>query len=420
MLEKSNLEILNADLLCEIFSYLKLEKTVSMRLVSQFFSKGQDFNVVFEKRVEQHFPHIYKTLDRRAKVNWHEKFREIYGDEYKNLPVASKKLFTMVKENDLEILNAIQILDDFGIYDNNGQELSYWIIKKKNQAICNHAYSVFEDTDLMTAINFHQPVEIISPLIPNYGDINKMSGDWNPLLAAAYSGNFAALCLLLDLRANIHVRGLYNGTPLHCAAQEGQLNIVCELLRRGAHIDATNDECLTPLHLAAQFGHCSVVEELLKQGANAKLTISAPIDVGATALTCAIRSGHTDVVRLLISQTDIDIKKSKIYGSLNSVHLAKLFGFTAIVRVLSEKLLDDYLEKINAKSDNDYSNSFYNFTAKYHDFGLFGYTAKQNKEAAKALKDVVENRADKASLDAYKGPLNNDELGEIYEGLTIS
>jgi hypothetical protein len=84
--------------------------------------------------------------------------------------------------------------------------------------------------------------------------------------------------------------------PLASAAAEGDLERVRFLLKIGASPNAEGvDNVYTALTGAADAGHTGIVRLLLQKGADPLLKDGE----GQTAMECAKRNGHTDIVRIL-------------------------------------------------------------------------------------------------------------------------
>ena len=83
------------------------------------------------------------------------------------------------------------------------------------------------------------------------------------------------------------------GFPLFNASEAGRVDFVELLIDKGAFIDQyqKNYELMTPLSIASKKGHIDVVKVLIKRGANVKSSI---------ALCYASAEGHVDIVELLI------------------------------------------------------------------------------------------------------------------------
>lgn len=88
------------------------------------------------------------------------------------------------------------------------------------------------------------------------------------------------------------------GHDLVAAAQSGDVAAVRRLLALGLGIEARDRQGCTALIRACGGGHPALVEELLDRGADT----GARADGGATALSAAIIAGHADIVRALLAR----------------------------------------------------------------------------------------------------------------------
>jgi hypothetical protein len=121
----------------------------------------------------------------------------------------------------------------------------------------------------------------------------------NPLHAAAYSGNFEVVRILIEYDpAHINTKDNVGSTPLHWAS-EGltfkDCSVVPLLLQHGADIKAQDEGGQTPLHTASLYGAVEVVRLLLEHGAD----VEAKDNNGKTALQVAGRRRHDEVVKLM-------------------------------------------------------------------------------------------------------------------------
>ena len=135
------------------------------------------------------------------------------------------------------------------------------------------------------------------------------SGDfWNPLNAAATTGNVSLVKSLLDKGAIIDGD---NGYALQLAASEGHMEVVSLLLDRGASVNkqaASNEELgffsSTALQVACENGRVGVVEALIKHGADPNLGGGALTN----PITAATKRAQHDILKLLVNAPDIDVK----------------------------------------------------------------------------------------------------------------
>jgi hypothetical protein len=121
----------------------------------------------------------------------------------------------------------------------------------------------------------------------------------SPLHAAAISGNFEAVRILIEYDpADINARDEGGSTPLLWASgsryfEDG--SVVRLLLEHGADTNVQNQIGRTPLHRASMIGALEVVRLLLEHGAD----VEAKNNVGETALQEAADMEHDEVVELL-------------------------------------------------------------------------------------------------------------------------
>lgn len=120
----------------------------------------------------------------------------------------------------------------------------------------------------------------------------------SPLHVAAETGHTSTARLLLKHGTDIQGRTAQGCTALHLAAQRGHLATVKMLLEEGADIRSVNRALRTACHLAAEGGHGQVVNELLERWPE---VVTVQDEDGLAPLHLALRSGHTDITRLLLS-----------------------------------------------------------------------------------------------------------------------
>jgi ankyrin repeat protein len=121
----------------------------------------------------------------------------------------------------------------------------------------------------------------------------------NPLHAAASSGNFEVVRILIEYDpAYINARDEDEWTPLFWASEGHNFkdgSVPRLLLEHGADINAQSQSGRTPLHVASDNGALEVVCLLLERGAD----VEAKSNVGKTALQYAADMEHDEVVELL-------------------------------------------------------------------------------------------------------------------------
>lgn len=132
--------------------------------------------------------------------------------------------------------------------------------------------------------------------------------DRPPLVAAAKSGDPAALRALVQQRADVNAADGDGTTALHWASHRDDLDSAGLLVRAGANVNAANDLGATPLWLASQNGSASLVRVLLQAGADPNLALL----LGETPLMVASRSGSTAVVeQLLLKGARVDARGAR-------------------------------------------------------------------------------------------------------------
>lgn len=115
--------------------------------------------------------------------------------------------------------------------------------------------------------------------------------------------------------------GYLNETQLHAACNVKNLEIVKLLLEAGATIQ-TDKSGKTPLHIAATRNCLDIIEALFDKHPNKDYLVLCDKN-GDTALTCAIRNGHLEIVKLLL-EAESDMKPGISWDQLFNEHTAWL------------------------------------------------------------------------------------------------
>ncbi|WP_341808229.1 ankyrin repeat domain-containing protein [Wolbachia endosymbiont (group E) of Neria commutata] len=116
------------------------------------------------------------------------------------------------------------------------------------------------------------------------------------------------------------------------AADDGYENIVKLLIEKGADVNAKNKYGEAILHFAVVEGNLEIVKLLLEHGAN----INYQGSYNDTVLHEAIKNRHRDITEYLINVEDINLNLQNKEGK-TTLHLAVLYGYSEIVRLLVEK-----------------------------------------------------------------------------------
>jgi ankyrin repeat protein len=121
------------------------------------------------------------------------------------------------------------------------------------------------------------------------------AGD-SPVANAAEKGEWTAVRMLIQDRADVNAPQVDGTTALHWAVRNDDAEMVKGLLAAGANALATNRYGVPPIHLACINGNEAIVRALLAAGADANTTIRG----GETALMTAARTGRLGPVKALL------------------------------------------------------------------------------------------------------------------------
>ena len=325
--------------LLELLSFLSPEDIQSATTLNkQFYELAHD-NLLWHKKFELHFPHVFSQLDNTTNRSWHNEFHTTYKTEYAHLSEKERKLFSLVKENDVDSLKKILTFSDLKGMTITNHALIYWASKKGYQAILDLFYQVaamnyhIKDVDdnssilfLITQLLLHQATAI--DLLIWATACNQSAKTINPLLSvdfrrdasingttllhiAAYYGHIDVVNILLSFKVNaflpynVHdVLSDTGETPLCIAAQEDHVEIVNALLANGAKINAGycySDGTVTPLYIAAREGHVEIVKTLLAKGAKINAGCHLEDGIIATPLYIAVQEDYVEIVNVLLA-----------------------------------------------------------------------------------------------------------------------
>jgi ankyrin repeat protein len=164
----------------------------------------------------------------------------------------------------------------------------------------------FEPHELSTALCHaaaYGYTDVARRLVVEGADVDAPRWDCTPpLVHAAARGDLAMVGLLVGAGANPDDG--FDLTALEAAAAHGHADTISRLLQAGATPDAMNENAQTPLMRAAENGHLTAVHVLIHGGADPNVW-----EQGETALLCAARSGHEDVVEYLEGITSEEIRE---------------------------------------------------------------------------------------------------------------
>ena len=134
--------------------------------------------------------------------------------------------------------------------------------------VLKHTHFAREPLSILVQSKNKTALEQIARLLDEGADINKVEGEFSPLLFATMTGDPDTALLLIARGARINEKGLWKGyTPLQCAAERGLVTVVKSLLAHGADITAKNEDGLTALTLAIVNKKTRTVELLTEENA---------------------------------------------------------------------------------------------------------------------------------------------------------
>jgi uncharacterized protein len=132
------------------------------------------------------------------------------------------------------------------------------------------------------------------------------------LRIAASNGDARRVRELIRKGVDVNLQlGLPSNSPLNRAIESGNVTVVEMLLDAGANPNGIGETGMTPVMIAAFFGNPEVVDLLIRRGAIADAIEGRHRN---TALLIAVRKGHIDVVKVLLS-AGADPNKGREWGN---------------------------------------------------------------------------------------------------------
>eukprot|EP01038_Epipyxis_sp_PR26KG_P006096 gene6096-8400_t len=165
-------------------------------------------------------------------------------------------------------------------------------------------------------------------LLENNADINQVNElQTSSLMLAIANGHQDTAELLINLKANFNIKNSEGWSALLLSSQKGLLLILKLILLKGSDINQQNHYGSSALMRACANGHVSIVKYLLdynKSNNNSndrepELYINQTDSESWTALHYAVFNEHEDIVRLLISDSRINIKIKNKEGNIPSM-----------------------------------------------------------------------------------------------------
>ena len=154
------------------------------------------------------------------------------------------------------------------------------------------------------------------------------------LYCAVHQNHADVVKVLIDAGANIETRDKESWTPLMYACKNGSQPIVKMLVAAGADVRATEKDGWASLTIAAGYGHTETVRYLVGLKGSHDVDVNHKSENDLSALFCAVRGKHADMVKVLIDAgADIETRNKHSWTPLiqSSRH-----GELAIVKILVE------------------------------------------------------------------------------------
>ncbi|MGK5507020.1 ankyrin repeat domain-containing protein [Brevibacillus formosus] len=129
-------------------------------------------------------------------------------------------------------------------------------------------------------------------------------------LEAAAEGNIEALKKHLEQGADINARNRQKRTAILTAAMNDKLEAVSFLVEAGADVDLQDETCFNPFLFGCINGKLELVKMMIKAGTNLELLTR----FGGVGITPACEKGHVDIVRELVTTTDINVNHTNFVG----------------------------------------------------------------------------------------------------------
>lgn len=292
-----------------------------------FYDLARD-NVLWERKFQLHFPHVYEkeTFKPKEVTDWFNQFWQTYGDEYANVKKPARRFFSLAKEGKLTEFKHTENYSPSNINNKIGEVVNdavstvfrqfigvpYESVKEKMSSIKDKFISTVKDkfislddlasqadkshrTILQWArLNDNQPLldhvykSIISPeYAGEFKEAKKLGKKQYSILHWAVEANQieelrALIAYFIDKKASkkdkestekaslpdVDVRTAEDRTPLFLAAERGNLDMVKALVEMKANVNATDKNGLTVILMAAYGGNLEVVQYLVENKVN--------------------------------------------------------------------------------------------------------------------------------------------------------
>jgi ankyrin repeat protein len=205
---------------------------------------------------------------------------------------------------------------------------------------------------------------------------HKTTCGWTAIYISCYNGHFEVVSFLVNLNANVRISDKEGWEPFYICCKNGFYNITKFL------IDSNKVEILcrtklniTPLNAAIKRGHIDIVKLLVSLNADKEYIGNNDINNGCSSIFTAMGNGYLDIVKLLILEgADINIpNKDSVYPFYNACKN----GYLPIIKYILE--LDDY------KNNNEKVKKLVNQINKNNDTAFYAACSMDKLEVVKYL-----------------------------------
>lgn len=457
-----NLDKLPIDILLEIFQYLCPEYLSEVGQVNKALNEAAHYNLFWERKFKKHFFHIFSQIEKTsANINWYAKFLKTYNEEYAGLSKNIKKLFSLIKENDVEGLkillpkeSSIEQLENFfensldellEVCDIHNWSLLTWILRTQDQILLDYFYGfilkkysekesidtqkkgVDERTILHWAILFNQSEKVISELIKEKANCNalcnyKESG-CTLLHLTAINNHLDLFKQLVNLFQNrnedIHPKlnalteDGYN--VLHLATIYDSREIIAYLLTTYPELNIPTSKGETLLHLASEYGSLDLLKSLINHNNSQTFNINT-LDINHhNILHFAIIFGHAEMIAyLLTTYPELSILTGE---NETLLHLAVIYGdlqlFKFLINLLDNQ--DEINRMLHTLDNNEYNvlhlaTKFGNESVVKYLLATYPELNKQTNKGFTLLYLAIMS----GSLDLLKFLINHNGIKDIY------
>jgi ankyrin repeat protein len=208
---------------------------------------------------------------------------------------------------------------------------------------------------------FINNADLVEWLLQHNANVNKVSGNQTPLLAAVNKNDLAMVELLLKYGAQIDLKNVWGCTALDVAISNGFEAIQRYLISKGAHytfgkrfLEALQPErkwILYPLHEAADAGCLDRLQTLLSSSSSLfSCSVDGIDDVDRTALHYAANKDFDEIVLFLISEGS-SMQKKDSEGKMPLESAVESGALKCVKCFLAQHGVDTYLKNATDKGD---------------------------------------------------------------------